>query len=379
MLRYGDWTFIRPDAEYVWSYEKVLRKLRWYYDVMVNRKPAKFLICRKIGFNDGGLDSYGLDDLYVIHESLSKEFKKLFNEVKEGKLSFTEFKGLEEPKVTYLDVKIKIVKEILRSCRLCEWRCSVNRYEGKVGTCRLSTDTYVSSYFLHVGEEAPLVPSGTIFYGSCNFRCVFCQNYDISQVRPFSGVKISARELTLIQKYLREEGARNVNHVGGEPTPNLHTILESLKYLDVNVPQLWNSNMYLSLEALNVLLDVIDIWLPDFKYGNNLCGLRLSKVKNYFDVVSRNHLMICSNGDPIIIRHLVMPNHLDCCTKPVLEWIARNCSNALVNIMAQYRPEYLVLTHRDEYRDIARRPTGKEMEEAYEYARKLGIDFEEIS
>lgn len=379
MFRYRDWVFLRPDAEYVWRSEKVVKKLRWYYDVMVDRKPAKFIICRRVGFSDGGLEGYSLEELYSIHDSLSKEFRSLFNDVREGKLTFSELRRIEEPRTTYLDVKERIAREIIRSCRLCEWRCGVNRREGGVGVCRLGTDTYVSSYFLHVGEEAPLVPSGTIFYGSCNLRCVFCQNYDISQVRPFSGVKVDCRELALIQRYLREGGARNVNHVGGEPTPNLHTILGSLKYLDLNVPQLWNSNMYLSTEALSILLDVIDIWLPDFKYGNNACGLRLSKVKNYFDIVCRNHAMICSNGDPIIIRHLVMPNHIECCTKPVLEWIARNCSNALVNVMAQYRPEHLVLTHKDEYRDIARRPTAKEMEEAYEYARKLGIDFEEVS
>ncbi|MEM1600785.1 MAG: pyruvate formate lyase activating enzyme, partial [Sulfolobales archaeon] len=196
---------------------------------------------------------------------------------------------------------------------------------------------------------------------------------------PYDGIKVSPRELALIQKHLYNEGAININHVGGEPTPNLLTILESLKYLEVNVPQLWNSNMYLSTHALTILLDVIDIWLPDFKYGNNSCGQRLSKVKDYFDVVSRNHAVICSNGDPIIIRHLVLPNHIECCTKPVLEWIAKNCSNSLVNIMAQYRPEYLVVTHSDEYRDIARVPTTAEMREAYEYARKLGIAFEEVS
>lgn len=370
---------MRPDAEYIWRNEKVVNKLRWYYDVMLNRKPAKFLICRKVGFKDGNLSNYSLDELFNIHESLSKEFKSLFNDVKKGKLSFNEFMRLEEPKVTYLDVKVGIAKELIKSCRLCEWRCSVNRYEGKVGVCRLATTTYVASYFLHIGEEAPLVPSGTIFYGSCNFRCVFCQNYDISQVRPFGGVKVNARELALMQKYLRQEGARNINHVGGEPTPNIPIILESLKYLDANVPQLWNSNMYLTTESLKLLLDVIDIWLPDFKYGNNSCAQRLSKVVNYFDVVGRNHRMISLNEDPIIIRHLVMPNHIECCTKPVLEWIARNCSNALVNIMDQYRPEYLVLSNKEEYRDIARRPTDDELKEAYEYARKLGIDFEDVS
>jgi len=205
------------------------------------------------------------------------------------------------------------------------------------------------------------------------------KNYEISQVRPYDGVEVNPKELSLIQKYLRESGAKNINHVGGEPTPNILTILESLKLLDVNVPQLWNSNLYLTTQSLTILLDVIDIWLPDFKYGNNVCAQRLSKVKNYFDIVSRNHKIICENRDPIIIRHLVMPNHVECCSKPILEWVANNCSHALVNIMDQYRPEYLVVTKPDEYRDIARRPSRKELEEVYEYAKKLSIAFEEVS
>ncbi|MEM0361392.1 MAG: radical SAM protein [Sulfolobales archaeon] len=369
---------LRPDAIGVWS-GRVLERLKWYHDVMVGKKPAKFLICKKVGLDDVSLDGYTFDELLNLHKELAGRFNKLFNDIKDEKLALEEFKKLENPKTTYLDVKVELIKNVVRSCYLCEWHCGVNRYTSRGVMCRLGLETYVSSYFLHIGEEAPLIPSGTIFYGSCNFRCVFCQNYEISQLRPYDGIKVSPRELALIQKHLYNEGAININHVGGEPTPNLLTILESLKYLEVNVPQLWNSNMYLSTHALTILLDVIDIWLPDFKYGNNSCGQRLSKVKDYFDVVSRNHAVICSNGDPIIIRHLVLPNHIECCTKPVLEWIAKNCSNSLVNIMAQYRPEYLVVTHSDEYRDIARVPTTAEMREAYEYARKLGIAFEEVS
>lgn len=369
---------MRPDAIGIWS-GKVLEKLRWYYEVMNGWKPAKYLICKKVGLSDSGLDGYSFEELIGIHNELSYKFRNMFSSIRDGKLSLTDFNNLENPRVTYLDVKVKLIGDVLRSCYLCEWRCGVNRYESRGSMCRLGLETYVSSYFLHVGEEAPLIPSGTIFYGSCNFRCVFCQNYEISQLRPYDGVKVNAKELALIQKHLHREGAININHVGGEPTPNLLTILESLKYLDVNIPQLWNSNMYMSAETLNILMDVIDIWLPDFKYGNNTCGLRLSKVRDYFDVVSRNHIAICSAGDPIIIRHLVLPNHVECCTKPILEWIAKHCSNALVNVMAQYRPEYLVITCREEYRDIGRGPTSKEMEEAYEYARKLGISFEEVS
>jgi len=377
---YGlSWRILRPDAEYVWSYGRVRERLKWYYDVMRGVKPAKFLICKKVGDDDINLNDYSFEELISIHEEMSRKFKELFNAVSKGDLPLSEFRKLNQPKVTYLDIKIEMAKRILAKCEFCEWRCGVNRYNSRGGVCGLGTEAYVSSYFLHVGEESPLVPSGTIFYGSCNFRCVFCQNYDISQVNPFSGINVTPRQLSIIQRHLREEGARNINHVGGEPTPNLHVILESLKYLDINVPQLWNSNMYMSVKSMQLLLDVIDIWLPDFKYGNNECAQRLSKVKNYFDIVSRNHKIICQNGDPVIIRHLVMPNHINCCTKPILEWISSNCTNALVNIMDQYRPEYRVVSEPHNYPDIARRPTRDELETAYNYARHLGIAFEEVS
>ncbi|RLG82440.1 MAG: pyruvate formate lyase-activating protein, partial [Thermoprotei archaeon] len=220
---------------------------------------------------------------------------------------------------------------------------------------------------------------GTIFYGSCNFRCVFCQNYDISQLNPFTGIKAGPKELATIEEYLRLEGARNINHVGGEPTPNVHNIVASFKYLNVNVPQLWNSNMYMTPKTLELLSDLIDIWLPDFKYGNDACALKLSAVRRYYEVITRNLRSICESGDPIIIRHLVLPNHFECCTKPVLEWISENCRNALINIMDQYRPEFWVSLNPKRYPDIARRLRRDEINAVYEYADKLGLDYRVVS
>ncbi|RLF19357.1 MAG: pyruvate formate lyase-activating protein, partial [Thermoprotei archaeon] len=211
-----------------------------------------------------------------------------------------------------------------------------------------------------------------------NLRCVFCQNYDISQENIYGGIEVNARQLAIMQKELRKEGARNINHVGGEPTPNLHTILESLSYLDVNVPQLWNSNMYCSTETMSLLREVIDIWLPDFKYGNDDCAFRLSGIRRYVEVVTRNLKIAAESGD-MIIRHLVLPNHIECCTEPVLKWISENTPRALVNIMEQYRPEYLVARNPDKWPDIARRLHRDELYRAYELGRKYKLCFEPVS
>ncbi|MEM1696216.1 MAG: radical SAM protein, partial [Desulfurococcaceae archaeon] len=250
---------VRPDAITVWNDPEVRQRLSHYYRVMKNEIPAKFLVVKKVGVD---VNPYSqdltLEELWGIHDKASTEFRRLYKDVVEQAEDISKY---EEPKYSYLDVKVAIAYRLHSPCRLCERRCSALRSEGKPGVCLVDREAIVHSYFHHMGEEAPLVPSGTIFYGGCNFKCVFCQNYDISQVSARNGDRVSPRELASIQAYLRRSGARNINHVGGEPTPHLPFILESLKYLDANVPQLWNSNMYMTLESTNLLVDVIDIWL----------------------------------------------------------------------------------------------------------------------
>ena len=375
----NNWYLMRPDAIYVWSSETVRRKLSWYMRVMLGKEPPKFMIARSYGtgLEKRSLSEMSLTELLRVHDSVSEEYRGLVKQVMESGGGWEHVKeGLND--VSLLDLKVEILYRLVKRCSLCEHRCGIDRRIRR-GVCRVGYYPRVSSYFLHLGEEAPLVPSGTIFYTGCNFRCVFCQNYDISQVDVESGIEVNAKKLARIQEELAEAGARNINHVGGEPTPNMHVIVESMKYLNKPVPQLWNSNMYMTSAALNVLRDLIDIWLPDFKYGNNECALRLSAIKNYFDVVTRNLSVICSSGDPIIVRHLVLPNHLDCCTEPVLRWIAGHCRNALVNIMDQYRPMFWVLRASRRYRDIARRLYRSEIMRAYSLADELGLDYKEIS
>jgi putative pyruvate formate lyase activating enzyme len=138
----------------------------------------------------------------------------------------------------------------------------------------------------------------------------------------------------------------------------------------------------MSREAMELLMDVIDIWLPDFKYGNDVCALRLSGAPKYVEVVTRNLSMAASSGD-MIIRHLVLPGHVDCCTKPVLRWISENMprDRVLVNVMDQYRPEHLVARRPDgpRWREISRRPSAEEIREAREYAGELGLVYEPVS
>lgn len=204
----------------------------------------------------------------------------------------------------------------------------------------------------------------------CTLHCQFCQNYSISQWYE-SGHEIKPEELADRIEDKRKEGSRNVNLVGGEPTPSLLCILKTLNFCNVNVPVVWNSNFYMSEKAMNLLEGVVDMHLSDFKYGNNDCALKLSKVQNYFDVCSRNHLLATEKTE-MTTRHLVLPNHIECCTKPILDWIANHIKDkSIVNIMSQFRPVYKA----HEYPDIKRSVTGEEMDEAINYAKELNINY----
>jgi len=263
-----------------------------------------------------------------------------------------------------LDGKLSKAGKILESCHLCERRCGVNRLNGERGFCRV-LEPRIASEFIHLGEESEIVPSYTIFFSGCTFQCIYCQNWDISQF-PNRGVEIKPETMA---DMISRANARNVNWVGGDPTPNLPYVLEVLTKLERNIPQIWNSNMYLSEESMQLLDGVIDIYLTDFKYGNDECAERLSKAKNYMEITKRNHLIAGKQAE-VIIRHLVLPGHLDCCTQPILEWISENLGREVkVNVMAQYRPEHKAM----DYEELTRRLTWDEFQHALNLAKELGM------
>jgi len=212
-----------------------------------------------------------------------------------------------------------------------------------------------------------------------------CQNWDISQPKSRGGMTgevTTPLRLAEIAERLARAGAGNINYVGGEPTPNLHTIVNSLQHMTTSVPLIWNSNMYCSMETMKILADLIDLWLPDFKFWRDECARRLMLVgakTSYPEVVRRNHLFAAGHGS-MIIRHLIMPRHVECCSKPILHFISETIGDrVLVNIMAQYHPDNLVTRNPEKYAEIARRPSREEIQEAYAHARALRIQFEQVS
>jgi putative pyruvate formate lyase activating enzyme len=320
-----------------------------YFDILEGKGTANYLKCKKVPLDlDLGIPE---KDLWKIHTKTIQE--GMNNE------------EVERPDVSLLDLKLKLARHMLAHCELCERRCKANRLMGKEGHCRV-VRSKISSEFIHWGEEPELVPSHTIFFSGCTFNCVFCQNYDISQ-NPKQGDAFSPKRVAEIVER-RSESTRNTNWVGGDPTSNLPFILDTLTYCTVNTPQVWNSNMYLTKDTMSLLSGIIDVYLTDFKYGNNECARRLSNVENYWDIVSRNHKLARAQCE-MIIRHLVLPNHFECCTKPVLMWISENLENVRVNVMDQYRPEYNAYDHDD----LIRRLKGEEFQKAHKLALDLGL------
>ena len=318
-----------------------------YFDILEEKGIPKYILSKHISVKFNKFESTNI--LWKKHDSAIKKMK-ICDILPERSL---------------LDLKIELASRIFKKCCFCERRCYIDRTK-KSGYCGVR-QSYVASEFLHFGEEDFLVPSYTVFFSGCTFNCVFCQNWDISQ-KSNIGIFINPDKLAEIIISKKNMGARNVNWVGGDPTPNICYILDTLKNCNVNIPQIWNSNMYCSKEALTLLNGVIDFYLTDFKYGNNECAKRLSKVDNYFEIVARNHKIAEKNGE-MLIRHLVMPNHIECCSKPILKWIADNIPNIPVNIMGQYHPEFLA----NKYSEISRFVSSEEIKDVRDTAEKLGL------
>lgn len=350
---------IRPDAADAFSDRGVRRALSGYIEVAEDRREANFRVARMVAVEDE-LGEMQVEELWRLHSELMQRYRRLRKSPEGG----------EAPERSLLHLKHAIALKMLERCEFCERRCRCNRRRGELGFCGTGAEARLSSEFIHMGEEACMVPSHTIFFTGCNFYCVYCQNWTISR-QVEKGTPVTGGMLAeMVERRRLGDKSRNVNLVGGDPTPSMHVALEMLCHLRVNIPVVWNSNMYMSEKGMSLLEGAVDVYLADFKYGSDECALELSRAERYFEVVTRNLLAARVQGAELLIRHLVLPGHVDCCTKRVLEWVAENLGNsARLNIMPQYRPEFEAYRHRG----LTRRVSKAEMREAMDYARELGL------
>jgi putative pyruvate formate lyase activating enzyme len=357
------WRLIRPDAAAVLADEMARKSLSRYFATINDEKHVKFLIAKKLTADFSQRDS--IEALWQEHERLTQRYYETEPEVDNSQKSLRE---IPNPRKSYLDLKIEIANKILSSCHFCARQCQANRHEGRSGYCKCSSKITVSSIFEHMGEEPELVPSGTIFTMGCTMRCKHCQNWTISQWEE-KGQVYEPEELAKEVEQLRLNGCRNINLVGGEPTPWLEQWLRTFHHVGINVPIVWNSNTYYSPETANLLAGFVDVYLLDFKYGPRKCAENISDAPRYWEVCTRNHLEAKRYGE-VIIRVLVLPNHLECCTRPILNWIAENLGiDTRVNLMFQYRPEWQAY----EVPELQRRLSNAEMNQAIRLAKEAKL------
>ncbi len=273
--------------------------------------------------------------------------------------------------------------KILEKCAICPHNCGINRLNNQIGRCKSKDTVKVALYSTHNFEE-PCISgkkgSGTVFFSNCNMNCVFCQNYEISQQG--KGKEISIEELADIFIKQQEKDVENINLV--TPTSYVPQIIEAIKIARKNglkLPIVYNTNGYEKVETLKMLEGYVDIYLPDFKYSDDDLGKRLSKVDNYFAIVTealkemyRQTGKAVFNGEGImqkgmIIRHLVLPNHI-LNSRRVLKWINENMHDVYVSVMAQYFPTYKA----KEIDDINRKLTKEEYEQIENYLYRLDLE-----
>ncbi|MFP3898745.1 MAG: radical SAM protein [Dehalococcoidia bacterium] len=279
--------------------------------------------------------------------------------------------------------RVDAALSLLEECSICPHCCGVNRLAGGVGRCRTSREAIVASYGPHFGEEAPLVGrygSGTIFFANCNLRCLFCQNYSISQLG--EGHKVGKEDLADMMLSLQADGCHNINLVS--PTHVVPQILEALELAarsGLNIPLVYNSGGYDSVECLKILDAIVDIYMPDIKYDDAETARELSGIDNYPEInraavremyrqvgdLQMDEWGVAERG--LLIRHLVLPNGL-AGTEGVVRFLSQEVSrDTYVNIMAQYHPCYRA----SEVAALGRRLSQAEFAEASSLARQAGL------
>lgn len=291
--------------------------------------------------------------------------------------------GYERLSRAEIEDRIEQALLLLEKCRVCPRRCGANRRENSVGVCRSGRKAAISSYGPHFGEEEPLVGkygSGTIFFSNCNLDCVFCQNYEISHLG--DGREVTAGRLGKIMLDLQKEGCHNINLVS--PTHFVPQILEALIPAvegGLSVPLVYNTGGYDPVELLKLLDGVVDIYMPDIKFGDDAAGEKYLGVKEYFTTARKalkemyrqvGNLAVDANGVAVrglLIRHLVLPDDL-AVSGAVFRFVAEEISkDTYINIMDQYYPAHQAFR----YEELSRRITAGEYKKVLSLARDYGL------
>lgn len=277
--------------------------------------------------------------------------------------------------------------ERLADCHVCPRNCGVDRLANKTAACKSGRYALVGSHFPHFGEEDCLRGwngSGTIFFSWCNLRCVFCQNFDVSQ--DGAGVEARPERLAQMMLALQEQGCHNINFVTPEHVvPQLLEALPLAVERGLRLPIVYNTSAYDSLDSLHLMEGIVDIYMPDFKFWDPGTARSLARAADYperaREAIAEMHrqvgvLKVGPDGlarRGLLVRHLVMPGQ-ESEAAAIFSWLVTELSpDTYVNVMGQYRPQFKVTEKPDRYRDINRRSQPDEMAAAFAAARRAGL------
>jgi putative pyruvate formate lyase activating enzyme len=255
-----------------------------------------------------------------------------------------------------------------RACRLCEHRCAVDRTAGELGKCRADAACRVFRERVEYGDERELVPSHLFYLSGCDLRCGFCIN-EINAFDPKRGELLTPAYFEERLAAGRGLKPKTLQWVGGEPTIHLPAVLQAMADCRELPKVIWKSDFHGTPEAFDLLDGVVDIYLADFKFGNDACAKRIAGVDNYVGIVTRNLQRVRRSGD-LIVRHLLLPGHLDCCFRPVVEYLNRELPGVKFSLRQGYLPHWQA----GQYQELGRPLSKREIDAARTIADAAGLN-----
>ncbi|MBI3726680.1 radical SAM protein, partial [bacterium] len=225
-------------------------------------------------------------------------------------------------RASLLDVKAELARRLLAPCTLCALECRVDRTKGPAGACGLGPGLSRYLDFVHEGEEPEISPTHAILLSGCNYRCAYCSEWEHVDA-PARDPRATEDELARSIEARRERGAASLSWIGGDPGVSLPGILLVLARARTSVPVVWNSNMHSTGEVRDLLEGIADAYVADWKHGNDACARAVARAPAHLETV-RAAIARASREAFTIVRHLVLPGHVACCTLPVLAEIARD-------------------------------------------------------
>jgi len=261
-----------------------------------------------------------------------------------------------------------IARAMLADCHFCAHHCGANRLAGETGPCHAGAETRFFSAQTEVADELELLPTFAVALSGCDLRCDFCITGAWSW-NPGAGLAFAAAGLAAKAGAALQTGARTIMVLGGEPTIHLPAVLEFVSQLPDTATLVWKSNAHGSAQARVLLDGLFDIWLADFKFGNDACALRLAKTPDYLRIV-RENLLWANDHSELIVRHLLMPGHVECCWRPVAEWLAQNLSGVKVSLRDGFWPAW----HARRHPEFSAPVSKAEFKRADELALALGLN-----